>query len=130
MTDNEIDVIADTINEIIERAETALNQLGFNVEAHVEVLGRRLTYAQKGRDWRLVWIEDDKKTLVRDSSRRLRIEAARAFPKLYEKITETNRVLVEDARQVAEDFDQFVCGLEEQVEDRLARWIGTERDRT
>lgn len=112
----EIDTIADTLNEIIERAEKVLIDLGYTVPASIQVDNRRLGYMKHHKEWRLVWIEEGSEPLpVLNSSRKLRLEAARAFPVLYQALQETHQELSDEAREVTERFDIYIGGLEEQA---------------
>lgn len=120
MTTQEIDTIADTLNEILERAEKVLVDLGFTLPAEVHVDDRKLSFMKHHGQWQLVWLSPTKDPLpVLQSSRKMRLEAARAFPRLYQALNEVHRELSDEAREVTEQFDSYIEGLEQQAAGRF-----------
>jgi len=116
MTDD-LDMLADTLNELFERAEGVFAKL--RVRATVPVrngceLGfRKWTTSKTTREWRLVWLVPGKEpALLLSTSRETRVAAVQEIPNLHRALLGQQSVRVDEIRKAIEELETYLDGLE------------------
>jgi len=110
---NELDILTDTLNEVLERAEVALSRYKVAAQVEVDDFNQQLGFKKVGtKSWCLVWFTNDGYVKVLDSSRKSRITAAENVPKLYEAILAQRSEVIEQTRKAVETLEAFVETLE------------------
>jgi len=122
---NELDILTDTLNEVLERAEVVLakHRVTAWVESDEFKDGRKLGLKKSGKNnWKLVWAGNGVTVSVLDtvlnSSRESRLIAAEHIPKLHEAVMAKKSDIAVRMRTAVENLERFVETLEKEDPDR------------
>jgi hypothetical protein len=114
---DDLDMLADTLNELYERAEGIFRQ--YRVAAMVPGEGGYLAFkiwttSKTTREWRLVWVGDGggQPSLLRATSRQIRIKAVEVIPALHRALLEQRAFVTKTARDAIEELEAYLDKLE------------------
>jgi len=117
MAPDDLDMLADTLNELFERAEGIFCQ--YRVAAMVPAEGgylgfKKWTKSKALREWRLVWVGDGggQPALLVSTSRGTRINAVKAIPGLHRALLEQREHVAKSTREAIEELEAFLDKLE------------------
>lgn len=107
---HDLGMLADTLNELIERAEAMLDSYRTSATISVSGLGGRpLSFCKVNQGWRLVLDEDHK--LVAELSIGVRLAVANAIPLMFDAMRESQCETIDRLRTAIHELESYLDGL-------------------
>jgi hypothetical protein len=107
-----LDEATERLNSLVFAAEEFLEKKGYGVSAAVPLgdpSDYRLRWGKRNRQWLLLLERDGGETVeLPNTSRRIRVEALRAFPRLVEALIEAASASVSDIVSVCDTVEAFI----------------------